>query len=268
MTKIVFSDIDGTFLNDEHEVGAEHAAAVRGLLARGIPFVLVSARMPEAIYPITDGLGLERLPIISYSGALALAADGTELASVTMERRVTARLLAIITARYPEVAVNYYAGHSWYVEDASNERVQFEVSITGVQPEVESFATLIAEEILPHKLLIMADPAVCEQAESELGAEFPELNVVRSAPFLLEIMMASVSKASGIAAMLAHFGLTRDDALSFGDNYNDLAMLEYTGTSVAMANAPARVQAAATEVTASNNDAGIYQYLKKYAIID
>ena len=45
----VFSDVDGTPLDGSHRVSPRTAAAVRGLGARGIPFVLVSARMPEAL---------------------------------------------------------------------------------------------------------------------------------------------------------------------------------------------------------------------------
>ena len=57
------------------------------------------------------------------------------------------------------------------------------------------------------------------------------------------------------------------ESLSFGDNYNDLEMLRYTGMSVAMGNAPEPVKAAATEVTASNVEDGIYQYLVRNGLI-
>ena len=69
--KIVFSDIDGTFLTNDHRVTKETEQAVKSLLNKNIPFVLVSARMPEAIYPITKKIGIT-IPIISYSGGLVL----------------------------------------------------------------------------------------------------------------------------------------------------------------------------------------------------
>ena len=113
----------------------------------------------------------------------------------------------------------------------------------------------------------MGEPAVCERAESDLAAAYPMLHVVRSAPNLVEIMEASVSKESGIRAMLGHYGLTADDALSFGDNYNDLEMLRFTKTSVAMANAPEDIKKAATDVTKSNAEDGIWWWLKEKGII-
>ena len=266
MVKIVFSDIDGTFLLPDSTVSARTERAVCQLLAGNIPFVLVSARMPEAIYPITDRLGIH-IPIISYSGALVVDADGQTLFSRTMDADMTACLLDVIARDFPQVTVNYYAGHHWYVRDERDERVQTEVRITQARPERAVWGRCLAGGIYPNKILIMADPEDCERAEKELADAFPSFHVVRSAPFLLEIMDGSVSKASGIAVMLDHFGLKPEDALSFGDHYNDLEMLRYTGQSVAMGNAPDEIKRAAAAVTRSNREDGLYWYLKQAGLI-
>ena len=264
--KIIFSDIDGTFLQDDHTVSARNAEAVRALLASGIPFVLVSARMPEAIYPIMQSIGVT-IPIISYSGALALTAEGETLEDVRVDAGAAGMVLSALEDRYPELTVNYYAGRRWYVRDEDDPRVRHEEDITHSKSERGNFDMLLSINTLPSKILLMGEPAVCERAESDLAAAYPMLHVVRSAPNLVEIMEASVSKESGIRAMLGHYGLTADDALSFGDNYNDLEMLRFTKTSVAMANAPEDIKKAATDVTKSNAEDGIWWYLKENGII-
>ena len=48
LPSVVFSDVDGTILDAEHRVSPRTTAAARELAARGVPLVLVSARMPEA----------------------------------------------------------------------------------------------------------------------------------------------------------------------------------------------------------------------------
>ena len=217
--------------------------------------------MPEAIYPITEAMGV-KIPLISYSGALVLTEEGETLYSLTMKAEHAAAF-SRQSRRTSQATVNYYAGHHWYVKDTSDPRVALEMKITGAVAERRSFADCLTEDTLPHKILLMMEPADCERAERELQALFPALNVVRSAPHLLEIMDASVNKASGIEVMLKHFGLEASDALSFGDNYNDLEMLRYTGASVAMGNAPQPVKAAAGEVTTSNEEDGIYAYLSE-----
>ena len=262
MVKIVFSDIDGTFLTPESKVSPATAMAAQKLLAEGIPLVLVSARMPEAIYPLTDAIGI-KIPIISYSGALALTETGEELGSITMAGADTARLLAVLESEYPDAVVNYYAGHHWYVKAVENERVQTEVRITSAQPQKASFEERLAVGEVPHKILLMAEPELCERAERELSDRFPMFHVVRSAAFLLEIMDATVSKASGIEVMLKHFGFTAEQALSLGDNYNDIEMLELTGRSVAMGNSPEKIKAIATDITLANDADGWARFLEQ-----
>ena len=93
--KIVFSDIDGTFLCDDHTVSEKNAEAVRALLAKDIPFVLVSARMPEAIYPITKSIGVT-IPVVSYSGALALTVEGETLTDVRIDASAAGMVLSAI----------------------------------------------------------------------------------------------------------------------------------------------------------------------------
>lgn len=264
--KIIFSDIDGTFLLDDHTVSEKSAEAVRALLAKGIPFVLVSARMPEAIYPITKSIGVT-IPIISYSGALALTAEGETLTDVRVDASAAGMVLSALEDRYPELTVNYYAGRRWYVRDEDDPRVRHEEDITHSKSEHGNFDMLLSINTLPSKILLMGEPSICERAEKDLAASYPMLHVVRSAPNLVEIMEASVSKESGIRAMLDHYNLTADDALSFGDNYNDLEMLRFTKTSVAMQNAPEDIKKAATDVTKRNAEDGIWWWLKEKGII-
>ncbi|GAY75313.1 hydrolase [Sporolactobacillus inulinus] len=70
---LIFSDIDGTLINSHHELTERTIRAVQGCTSRGIPFVLVSARMPSGISPLQRQLGLS-CPIICYSGALIVDA--------------------------------------------------------------------------------------------------------------------------------------------------------------------------------------------------
>ena len=264
--KIVFSDIDGTFLTNDHHVTDKTEYAVNQLLNQNIPFVLVSARMPEAIYPITERLGI-RIPIICYSGGLVLTEFEEGLYSKTIDREVTKRLIATLEEFWSQVTVNYYSGRRWFVRDVNDERVKHEENITGATANVVDFHELLEVGMLPNKILTMSDPPDCEMMERELGKMFPELNVVRSSKFLLEIMDKSVSKATGIEIMLKHYDFDPKDAIGFGDNYNDIEMFKYVGRGIAMDNAPAPIKEMVSDVTDSNEDSGIYSYLVKAGII-
>ena len=178
----------------------------------------------------------------------------------------SARILAEMKRTWQDITINYYTGRRWFVEEVDR-RVQFEMDITSATAELAKFDSLLSENIFPNKILIMCEPPTCEEMERVLGKKFPALNVVRSAPYLLEIMDRSVSKATGIEVLLKHYGFTVDEAIAFGDNYNDTEMLELIPQSVVMANAPAPVKKLAAAVTDSNEDSGIYTYLVKIGVI-
>ena len=55
--EIVFSDVDGTLLNNEHKMLEGTMYAIRKLQAKDIPFVIISARSPSGIYPILEENG-------------------------------------------------------------------------------------------------------------------------------------------------------------------------------------------------------------------
>ena len=265
MIKIVLSDIDGTFLKDDKKPCAAHVKAIKSVVAKGLKFVFVSARMPEAIYPITDAIGMAHTPVISYSGGLVL----TEAEEVLFDKKISAVDAKNILAemkRWQDITVNYYTGRRWFVEEI-DWRAQREVDITSAQVEVGNFNALLNENVFPNKILVMCEPPTCEEMERELGKIFPTLNVVRSAPYLLEIMDKSVSKATGIEVLLKHYGYALDEAVAFGDNYNDTEMLELIPQSVAMANSPEAIKKLAAAVTDSNEVGGIYTYLVKIGVI-
>ena len=261
------SDIDGSFIKNDKSTTPLTAQAAKSVVAKGLQFVFVSARMPEAIYPITDAIGMAHTPVISYGGGLVL----TEREEVIFDKKMPAvdakNILAEMKRTWHDISINYYAGRRWFVE-AIDKRIQFEMDITKATAEVTPFDRLFDENIFPNKIMIICEPPTCREMEIELGKKFPALNVVRSAPHLLEIVDKNISKATGIQILLKHYGFTLDEAIAFGDNYNDVEMLELIPQSVAMANAPDAVKKLAAAVTDSNEDSGIYTYLVKVGVIE
>lgn len=84
--KMIFSDIDGTLLDSTHEVRENTKKKIKELEKQGIPFILVSARMPEGIYTIQKAADLES-PIVAYSGGLVLDTDRKIIKSNGMSQK-------------------------------------------------------------------------------------------------------------------------------------------------------------------------------------
>lgn len=127
--KAVFTDIDGTLLNTSHQVPKASKERIRQLDGQGIPFVLVSARMPKGMIGIRDEIGV-RAPMVCYSGALVVDADGRAMASSVLDEKETKALCMYIKQEEPEVSLNLYYEDSWMVEDKKEYWVKQEMDIT------------------------------------------------------------------------------------------------------------------------------------------
>lgn len=253
--KAIFSDMDGTLLNSQHKISPKTEQAIKSVISKGIPFIPVSARPPYAITPYTEQLQTNA-PIICYSGALILDQYLNELYSVLIDEADLNKLTALLTP-YAHLSISHYAGLNWFVNQ-NDYWSQQETEITGLQSQKtpENIQNV-------HKILIMGNAESILEVEQILKNALPHLSIHRSKPEYLEIMNKAATKAKAIRFMESYLQISADEVIAFGDNFNDLDMLEYAGLSVAMGNAPEEIKQVAKEVTASNNEDGIALILER-----
>ena len=76
-------------------------------------------------------------------------------------------------------------------------------------------------------------------------------------------MNNAATKGNAVRFLEKYFGLKTEEVIAFGDNFNDLDMLEHAGLGVAMGNAPDEIKQAANRVTAGNNEDGLALILEE-----
>jgi Cof subfamily protein (haloacid dehalogenase superfamily) len=111
--------------------------------------------------------------------------------------------------------------------------------------------------------------AFCDALDESLF--LPHIGKCKSArwdEYAVDIMPQDSDKAKGIMAVLEYYGLTPENAMSLGDNPNDVEMLQFTGTSVAMGNGVNEVKAVADFITDDIDDDGWAKAMLKYGLID
>lgn len=82
-----------------------------------------------------------------------------------------------------------------------------------------------------------------------------------------EVVPRGYSKASGIEFLLKHLNISLDNSYAVGDSSNDLAMLEYANTSIAMENSTQDVLDMASFITKDVDEGGVEHALKHYKLI-
>lgn len=263
--KILCSDLDGTLLSTKSDV-SDFTIAEISRIRKNIKIVLVSARMPRSMTYLQRRLGIHREPIICYNGALILDGE-TEIASTLIDLEHVAQIHAM--ANEMHIKLGLYHKDEWYVEEDS-ERVQKEIRYTKATPVFRATSQTISDwkdrKVSAHKIMLMGAKETTDLLYPMLVDNFSEsLNLYRSNDTLIEVAPKSVSKLSAIKRLL-NDGNTLNDVISFGDNYNDIEMLQYSGYGVAMGNAREEVKAIAKSTTLKNTEHGVAHFIKEHLL--
>ncbi len=260
MFQIVFSDVDGTLLNDQHKITPLTLQAIKNIQNQGISFVIVSARSPSGIYPILQYNYLQ-CPIIAYSGALIMDKRKNILYEKGMNTDNAIHILKYIEQMKFDISWCVYSFDQWIVKDRKDSRIQREERIVKT---ISQEGTLQTISTLPtvHKILCICHPDQILYIERSLKEMFSQLTIVKSSSILIEVMEQNISKASAIEKFCKIEKIDKDCAIAFGDQYNDLEMLKTVGYGYAMGNAPSEIKKEIEKITLDNNHDGIFEALK------
>lgn len=119
----------------------------------------------------------------------------------------------------------------------------------------------------PTSLLIHPKETHIKELRSHLDDYHAELIEHRKwgAPWnIIEIVKKGMNKAVGLQKIAHYYDIPQDRLIAFGDEDNDLEMIEYAGVGVAMGNAIDELKNIANHVTTTNENEGIGDFLKNY----
>ena len=121
------------------------------------------------------------------------------------------------------------------------------------------------------KLFFLRDfqisPFVGPELEAELVGLCSNVRGVRWHPDFTDLIPADGGKPRGIQRFMAHYGITREQTMAFGDGGNDTDMLAYAGIGVAMGNATAEPKAAADYITDDVDHDGVRNALLHFRVL-
>src|SRR5687768_16259726 len=83
---------------------------------------------------------------------------------------------------------------------------------------------------------------------------------------LIDVTAPTATKGRALAWRAAQLGLTRDEVMAVGDNFNDVEMLEYAGTPVVMANAVEGLKDRGWHITGHQDEAGLARATRRFAL--
>jgi Cof subfamily protein (haloacid dehalogenase superfamily) len=256
---LVASDLDGTLLKADGTVDDRTRSAIERAEAAGALVVFCTARPHRWIRPLAQATGHHGVAICANGAVVYDLHTESVLEATPLEPAIAQELVALLRAEVP--------GGAWAVERTGGFGHEPGYVPRWPVPDetmIDVVDALVAQPVV--KLMLRHDQLSADALVSvarEIGGHLAEFSHSNSADGLLEISAAGVSKASALARLCEQRGIDRREVIAFGDMPNDLPMLAWAGHAVAVANAHADVIAAADEVTASNDEAGVARVLER-----
>ena len=83
---------------------------------------------------------------------------------------------------------------------------------------------------------------------------------------LVQIMSKDANKRNGVKVMLNAFGIAPEEAVYFGDDFDDAEAMQLCGLGVAVSNAIPEVKAVADEIAESNDADGVAKWIEAHLL--
>jgi hypothetical protein len=266
MYKLIVTDMDGTLLNSDKKISEETLLALRALMNAGCKFTLATGRIYRAAKRYGDQIGI-KTPLICCNGAVIVDPATDELLYGAPIPKAIGQKVIEIARRY-DVYFHLYDKEVIYSERMENIIAYFR-KVSKDQPpqyrihtEVVADALAIFDQTAIYKIGLHYDNTDRAMAMRKEIEEIDGVSGFKSLETIYDVLLSGVNKGSALAHLCELLSIERGQVMAFGDNENDLEMLEFAGMGVAMANAEAFVQDVADHVTASNDEEGVLKALE------
>jgi Cof subfamily protein (haloacid dehalogenase superfamily) len=269
--KVLILDIDGTISGKSNQVSEKVKNAIKEVQNRGIKVGLATGRMYCSALRFHHDIGAN-LPIIGYNGAWIQNPENSEiLLHNPLNKEKAQELFTYLKAQQNNnnsIEIHLYFNDQLYVEKLTK-KTDFYVERSGINVNiVDDLTTLLQEN--PTKILASSpDAKLISQMLHDLKNHYQddELYLTQSNPVYLEATQAGVNKGSAVKYLVEKIlGFTAEEIMTIGDNFNDCAMLEYAGFSVAMGDAPEEVKNITSVVTDDVENDGVAKAIAKYIL--
>jgi Cof subfamily protein (haloacid dehalogenase superfamily) len=261
--RLMLADVDGTLVTPDKVLTDEAVAAVRLLNQADILFAVTSGRPPRGMEMLVEPLDLQT-PIAAFNGGCIVDRTMT----VIEQRVLPEDLVRPITELMQSfgLAVWVYRGADWYVPDPKGPHVDREAWTVKFDPIVMAGLDGLTGGVA--KLVGVSDDhdAVTHASSAAHDRFGDHITAAPSQPYYLDVTHPQANKGEVVKYLAQRYGLTTDEIATIGDMPNDVLMFAHSGMSIAMGNADPQVQRAARRVTASNQDNGFADAVKRFVL--
>lgn len=252
MIKLIASDLDGTLLRDgAQELTPRAVRLIHELTRKGVHFVAASGRQYDSERHIFDEIK-DEISYISDNGSLCVH-KGKVVSCGAIPDDLSLRIIDEIR-KTPDYELLISRAEACYIEEGNPNFINH-------MKNVMNFNIRTLKDIRDIELPIMK--IAVANVGSDSNMEYlkhlkkmfgQEIKVVTSGTIWIDFITPGCSKGTALKTMLELLDVNPEECMVFGDEYNDVEMLELSPNSYAMSDAAPGIAEHAAHVTDSVED--------------
>ncbi|MBF8807786.1 MAG: HAD family phosphatase [Enterococcus lacertideformus] len=262
--KLIAIDLDGTTLNQDSIITAKTEKTLKKAINAGHHVSIATGRPFRMSHHYYQQLGLTT-PMVNFNGALVHIPN--QYWAHEKETLIDKQIVFDILAQKRQLNLDFIAAENreTYFIDSFD---FFDAKIfAATKPSPKNLLSPHNLTMNPTSLLVRTKKQHAEQVSTELTRQFGNFVYVRTwgGPMaILEIVSKGIEKAKGVHRIANYLNVDQKDVIAFGDEHNDLELLEYAGWGVAMKNGTEQLKGVADDITEqTNQEDGLASYLEK-----
>lgn len=273
--RLLALDIDGTLMNSKKEFPEINRRALQQCERQGVKAALISGRSFELMRKFAQQLGIHPIMAACNGSRIEAGENGPTLAEHCFTREQAERI-----CRTMEESGMYfnsyrrgkcYLGNS-HVRPSLGPRYAHHVPGVCGDPgylyeTLDDRARLWGEGMDGvYKFVVLGMPY--DPGFDKIAAQLSDmqLSVSKASKRNMEFMPPGVDKGFAVRGICREMGISADQVMAFGDQTNDIPMLQAAGWPVAMENGEDSVKAAARLIAPDHDLGGVGLMLQRYIL--
>ena len=255
-------DVDGTLLNSQGQLTERTVTAISSARDKGATVILATGRSWSELQ-----YGIDAIPDIEYAictnGLEAYNRLGEVLYTEQIQPDLARELVTIIRSSIHGVAIGAGIGSELFAAPKVIEGLVPGIEITSDRL-VDDIAQVLTSDV---RDLLIYHPSYVNKLD-DLFTKVKDVivddrvDIVYSGLPMIEIVPAGSGKGTCLAWLAQQLELKQENVFAFGDGMNDLSMLQWAGTGIAMGQSHQRVKASADLIIGSVDEEGIAEWIE------
>lgn len=260
--RMIATDIDGTLVKDSSpEIYEEFPQLITKLTDAGYIVAAASGRAYPSIRNMFRTVS-DKLAYIAENGAHIIV-DGKDFSIVKMKRELVEGIMQDLRTLYPQ-GCNVVVSTPGCTMIESKDQTFIDFMLNNYHNKIKLTEDVLAENVDILKLAVHRQGSIREIGESFLIPKWEsKAKTCMAGEEWVDFMDLSVDKGNALRTLQEHFGIRAEETMVFGDNANDIGMLQAAGESYAVENARDEVKNAAKYTCPGYEQRGVYNRLCK-----